>query len=75
MKQLFVNVHTIYNGVITKDFGDKPITQLNFDDTGKIISLKCVWYRSESFNEDLFLTVNEKGKFVNVHGNIIGKLL
>jgi hypothetical protein len=75
MKQLFINVQTIYNGLITKGFGDKAITQLNFDDTGKIISLKCVWYRGESFNDDLFLTVNEKGKFVNEHGNLIGTLL
>lgn len=74
MKQLFVNVQSIYGGVIAKDFGDKPIIQLNFDSTGKIEALKCKWYRSETYNDDLFLTVNENGNFVNEHQNLIGTI-
>ena len=75
MKQLFVNVQSIYGGVIAKDFGDKPIIQLNFDGTGKIEALKCQWYRSETYNDDLFLTVNENGNFVNEHQNLIGTII
>jgi len=72
MKQLFINIQSIYDGVITKDFGDKAITQLNFDDNGKIISLKCIWYRSEAYNDDLFLSRDEKGNFVSEQGNLFG---
>lgn len=71
----YINVKSIYDGVITKDFGDKPIVQLNFDDAGKIVSLKCAWYRSESFNDDLFLTLDKDNTFVNEHGNLLGTLL
>jgi|688.fasta_scaffold188580_3 hypothetical protein len=72
MKQLFINIQSIYDGVITKDFGDKAITQLNFDENGKIISLKCIWYRSETYNDDLFLSPDENGNFVSEHGNLFG---
>jgi hypothetical protein len=72
MKQLFINIQSIYGGVVTKDFGDKPITQLNFDENGKIISLKCIWYRSETYNDDLFLSPDENGNFVSEQGNLFG---
>lgn len=71
----YINIQSMYDGVITKDFGDKPIVQLNFDDAGKIVSLKCLWIRSESYNDDLFLTVTKDNTFVNEHGNLLGTLL
>jgi len=75
MKQLFVNIKSFFENEITNDFGNKPISQINFDDSGNIVSIKVAWIRTAHQDSDLFLTSDGDNKFKNSYGNLIGEIL
>ncbi len=69
MKQPKIHLIERYSEHPDRDWGINKVTQIKWSDMGKLVHVEV------DFGGGMWMTVRNNGEFVNIHGNLIGKLI